>query len=96
MLLECVIERSKAVVTLTDQIKFVQREIVHRRLVYARNIKTGTISQHTADNEIYTIEAILETLNTLVHGQLTLKAAIRKATEDAMENWLGARPVVAN
>ena len=49
-------------VSLTEQIKCVERELVMRRRVYKRRVEEGRMDQAMADREIEAMEAVLETL----------------------------------
>ena len=49
-------------ITITEQIDCVQRELLYRRRVYARRVEQGKMTQQLADREIKRMSAVLETL----------------------------------
>jgi hypothetical protein len=48
--------------TLDDQIRCVEREIVMRKAVYPRRVVDGKMSQEKARHELAAMQAVLETL----------------------------------
>lgn len=50
-------------VSMTAQIKCVEREIAMRKRVYPRFVKNGKMTQQEADAELAAMEAVLKTLN---------------------------------
>lgn len=50
-------------VSMTEQIKCVEREISMRKRVYPRLVKNGKMKQEQADFELAAMEAVLDTLN---------------------------------
>lgn len=49
-------------ITITDQLRCVEREIVMRQGVYARRVDNGTMKQPEADREIELMRAVRRTL----------------------------------
>jgi len=49
-------------VSITEQIRAVEREIAMRRRVYPAWIRNGRMTQRKADDEIAAMRAVLETL----------------------------------
>lgn len=52
-------------ISLADQIKCVERELALRRSAYPKWIRSGRMKQETADREIATMKAVLESLRRL-------------------------------
>lgn len=50
-------------VTISEQIKCVEREINKRKYVYPRSVQNGKMSQQQADVELERMQAVLATLN---------------------------------
>jgi hypothetical protein len=49
-------------ISINDQAKCVQREIAMRKVVYPGRVANKKMKQETADKEIATMEAVLDTL----------------------------------
>ena len=58
--------------TITDQIKCVERELKMRERVYARWVTSGKMSAKKADHETKAMEAVLETLRAVESKELLL------------------------
>lgn len=52
-------------IAISEQIECVEREISQRKRVYARLVSTGKMTQHKADRETATMQAVLATLREL-------------------------------
>ncbi len=61
-------------ITLKVQIKAVEREIAMRKAVYPKRIAIGKMKAETAEHETAAMQAVLETLQTL----LTMKIAMKQ------------------
>ncbi len=57
--------RDQMTISLEVQIQCVEREIRLRKSVFRRRVVGGTMSQASADRELATMEAVLETLTKL-------------------------------
>lgn len=59
-------------VSITDQIRCVERELGFRRRVYARRVDAQSMTQAQADKEIGAMEAVLATLRAVEKGELLI------------------------
>lgn len=63
---------------LDAQIRCIEQELARRRRTFPLLLKDGTLTQHMAAHELLTMEAVLETLQ-------TLRARSRVAARDRQE-----------
>lgn len=56
-------------VSISDQIRCVEREIKKREYVYPRQVAQGKMSQNRADAELDRMRAVLATLNEVAETQ---------------------------
>lgn len=54
-------------IPLADQVRAAKRELALRRNVYPRRLRFGRMTQEEADREIAAMEAIVATLEQLLH-----------------------------